>query len=892
MRRLWSSTKKMLFWTFFVSLFLLTTITVVLHVYEDEIKQYAIDAINEHLKKELQVQSIELSFFHDFPNASLEFKNVLIRDAFENQESNDTLLFAKKTFCTFNIWDIWNEDYKVKRIDINESKLNLKVNSKGEVNYDIFKDSEDTTETSFTFNLELLKVEKCRFNYSNLATGQYYGIDVGKALVRGDFTAEQFEIETESELYIRKLKSNSLTLVRNKPAHLDLMLDVDLTKNLYTFKKGDIQIGKMPFEVKGYVDTNEIDLSVQGKDIQLQDLANSLAAGTFPDAPRYEGTGILNFISEIKGPISSVNMPSVTAEFDLENGTLVNPSNMLKANDIDLKGTYQNKQDNRDEILSFSDFNLKLLDSYFKGNATIENFEQPFIKSIFDGDMNLETFHRFFRFPGVDKISGKMNVNLNLDIQFFDPEYRAEKFKISKSTGTLKLQNLTFKQIGEDLNYRDISGEVVVLNNDAAVKDFSIKTDLSDMMFNGALNNIMQYVSGFGDLGIVATVESKSLNLDEFIVDQNEIDETNPEKFELPQKIHLNLDFNATEILWDGHRFESSSGKLIMSNRKAELNNFKLNTLGGSVSGNLTLNNADHGNLIESKMHFNKVDVKTLFSEWKNFDQETITDKHISGKGSGDITLLLAFNPYFSIIEEKIYALCALEITDGKLDELETMRLITDYMRSNNALKLMLNKHIDQFEQKLMHLSFKTLSNTIEIKDRKIYIPKMIIESNALRVELFGWHDFDNNVEYHFSFRFRELKSVPEYTEFGKIEDDGLGIIIYLTMYGSIDEPQFALDKDERKNDIKESLAEENETLKSMLKTEFGLFKKDSTVQTHQQNNSKQVEFIFYDEEEDPVDTTATKTKNKERSGKFFNKLKEDSKKEKESEEVEFGEDL
>ena len=92
MRKFWKYLRKFLFWIFFVCLFLLTTVTVLLHIYEDDIKQFAIDEINDHLKTDLEVQSIELSLFHDFPRASLEFKNVLIRDAFEKQESSRATL--------------------------------------------------------------------------------------------------------------------------------------------------------------------------------------------------------------------------------------------------------------------------------------------------------------------------------------------------------------------------------------------------------------------------------------------------------------------------------------------------------------------------------------------------------------------------------------------------------------------------------------------------------------------------------------------------------------------------------------------------------------------------------------------------------------------------------
>ena len=77
-----------------------------------------------------------------------------------------------------------------------------------------------------------------------------------------------------------------------------------------------------------------------------------------------------------------------------------------------------------------------------------------------------------------------------------------------------------------------------------------------------------------------------------------------------------------------------------------------------------------------------------------------------------------------------------------------------------------------------------------------------------------------------------------------------------------------------------------------MLKTEFGLFQKDTTVKEMSTDNKKEVEFIYYDTdiEEEEGDTTKQKTKNKTRSSSFFDKLKEDA--EKDKEDVKYEDDL
>ncbi len=66
-----------------------------------------------------------------------------------------------------------------------------------------------------------------------------------------------------------------------------------------------------------------------------------------------------------------------------------------------------------------------------------------------------------------------------------------------------------------------------------------------------------------------------------------------------------------------------------------------------------------------------------------------------------------------------------------------------------------------------------------------------------------------------------------------------------------------------------------------MLKSEFGFFRKDSSVQQRPVDNKKEVDFIYYetdlDEEEKP--TEEKKKKNKDRSNTFWGKLKEEEKK-------------
>ncbi len=888
--------KKVLFWIFFVSLFLVTTITVVLHVYEDEINQYAIDELNDYLKTDVTVRHMEVSIFHSFPNASIEFENVFIADAFETVESNDTLLFAEKLYFHFNLWNVISGDYKVNRLSMHNGQVNLRTTSTGDVNYAILKENEDTVESendNFRFLIELMKLENIDFALLNQSTNQDYQLKIKNARIAGDFAATTYQLKAEGDMQIERIKSNSLTLISNKTASLNLGLDINTEQQSYRFNQGDLNVDEMKFNLTGAIDSSAIDLNLVGQNIEIAQLMKSVLSNDAETGKQYEGEGTFNFMGKIMGPISRVEMPSITADFSISNGSLVERKSQLKIYDIGIVGSYGNAFGGRTEQMNLKKIELKLLNSHLKGTAHIDDFAQPILSTKANGNLDLAAFHRFFGFQTVEEISGNVKLDIACSIRFFDPEYRKDKFEILSSNGNFTLSSVALKSSLSPLRFSNISGEVIVKEKDAAVKDFLIKTSKSDLLFNGALKNLLAYIDGSGSLGMIASLESDRLVLNEFIGTSNPVQETGPlTKFELPGNLNLNLELKLKNFDWDNHNFTDISGQFLLANKKVNVNQMRLKTLGGAVFGNLALTNGlDQGNIIEGVINFSGINVKKLFAEWDNFQQSTITDKHLSGIADGKIDLLLLFNPYFSLIEEQIFALSDIRIMNGELNNLETMKSVTDYMRSNNALKLMLNKHIDRFEEKLMQLKFSELKNQIEIKNRRINIPKMTIKSNALDVNLFGWHDFDDNIEYHFSFRFNQLKQKTEITEFGKVVDDGLGLIIYLTMSGTVDEPVFSLDSDERINDFKESLTLEKENMKSILKTEFGLFQKDSSVKQMTIDNKKEVDFIYYqtDLEEQAADSTLKKEKNKTRSSTFFDKLKEEA--EKDKQEIEYEDD-
>ena len=106
-----------------------------------------------------------------------------------------------------------------------------------------------------------------------------------------------------------------------------------------------------------------------------------------------------------------------------------------------------------------------------------------------------------------------------------------------------------------------------------------------------------------------------------------------------------------------------------------------------------------------------------------------------------------------------------------------------------------------------------------------------------------GIHDFDNMVDYKLQLLLSDMlgKKIKEQdTEFGQVEDDGLGKTkLFLTMKGPVDDPKFGYDKKAVAEKIKTEVKTEKQNLKNLLSAEFGS-RKNTPSQPQTQKKKKE----------------------------------------------------
>jgi hypothetical protein len=874
-------------WFFGTLLSLMLIITLLLFIFKDEICGYAVKELNKYLKTPVNVAEVDLTFWRTFPNLSIDFNHVFVKDALPNATNSDTLLYTDQIRLKFNPLDIWNEDYKVQSVEVKPGTLKFKVNEKGEVNYDILKETSDTSSSNLSFKLQNVYFENVRLSYENDATQQYYQTRLNTLEFNGDFSKETTTIAASSDLQIEDITSGMVNLISNKPASLNLNLNLNSKSGTVQIPTATILISNLPFQLKGLVDTSQMNFELHSKDIQLTDLANNFSFKEMDNINQFKGSGKVFFDLFIDGKLSHQEPTQVECKFGVEQGILTEPQKNVTLKNINCKGKYSNKEGTEKEFLELTDVKFTSVGGPFQGNLEVTEFQSPVIKGQAKGHLNLEILHALFHIPMVERLSGAARINSDFQAKVSYLSDQSSKLDINKCEGDVELQKVNLKLDADKRTFSDMSGMVYLRGDEAGITDGKLKLGKSDLAINGIFKNIFQYFSGNGNLN--ADIDLNSLNIDvEDLGTSSKQDKVEDgRQYVLPNDIEGNLNLKVGNLSYGQHGYNQISGKLNVKGRKLTFENLNLINAETKVNGSLIISeNTPEIFNISTYLTSDNIKFKQLFKEWNSFQQDVITSENISGTAAANLTFEAPFDYRKGIVSSMIKAKVYMKIKDGRLKNVEAFKSITNSLRSSTSVKAIIGQDkIGVFEKKLLDLKFETLENTFTIQNGKLEIPAMLVQSSAMDMTISGTHSFANIVDYKFGFNLRDITK-QEKNEYGTIIDDGSGIKMFMHMYGNIDNPTIVWDKQSKKEQLKQDIENEKATLKSILKSELGLFQKDSTVQVYKENK-QQKEIISIDFDGDEPEKIQNQEPQKDKKNKKLQKWKIEAESEK-KEEIKF----
>ncbi len=849
---------KRLFFTIVIAAVSIITISVTLvYVYEADVKALIIKELNKHLNAEVRIDpaNIDLTILRSFPDCALEFKDLTIMEA-TREKVKDTLLFTERLTLAFNIKDLFNKNYHIKKIELENGKADLNVDKKGNTNYIIWK--QDTTiksNDSLNFALEKITLKNIVLNYKNSKAKIKIETKVKQLDFKGKFNNDKYALSAAGSAFVTLFQVEKTKYLNDKNVKFDVELDVN--ENTYSIKKSETTLNSTQLLSNGNFVVRDslisLDINFNGKNLDISSTLSLLPEKFQNRMADYKSDG--EFYAKGELHYHQAKPLTLVADFGIKQATITyKPQNTTLSN-VNLQGSISLSK--KQSVLKLQNISANLNTNTFSGDMELNNFNDPYLKLNVAAKTKLEELIAFYPIDTIREISGSIDIKANLEGLISDLKNNTFSPDI-KASGAASLKNLKakFKQSTKDLNITE--GELKLTDRRLSVSDLKILKGTSDIVLDGEMPNFLGYLFDSNTpLIINANVTSDNIELEDLLFSSGK-SSSGSSSIAISNKLDLNVNISVKKLVFGKFTATDIKGNVLLKDQKIALKNVSLSAMEGAISLNAFADASGKNLKVSGDCDLEKLNIQKLFGELNNFGQSTLQDKQLKGFVTAHVSFTATWDETLHVNLSSINATSSLLIERGELIGFKPLENLAKYIDINE----------------LKHIKFSTLQSNIDIKNQVITIPKTSVKSNAVNLELWGTHRFDNMVDYHIQLLISELLS-KKHRENKNLEDE-LSLVendpenrrsVFIKMTGPIDNPTIKYDRKGAKEKIKEDIKQEKQNIKQILKEEFGLFKKDSIKLKEQEKANQNFKIQFG--EEKPKANNGLQPKKKEEDDDF-----------------------
>ncbi|MCQ0110282.1 AsmA family protein [Zhouia amylolytica] len=339
--------KKALFVLSGLVLFFLLGVSIVINfiITPDKLTPKILDIINSEFNTTTTIDRAELTYFSSFPNFALKLSNgtLFAKDSI----ANDTLLHFNTARLKLNLVGVLQKSKKaIKKIQIQEADINFSLDSMGVSNWSSLQklplktsDSSGVVDKLDALYIPQITIEKSHVNYYDHSSGLQGQIDNFNLEIDPSVRRTDIDIRLKSNNDKITVYHNSLGAFTIPEISLDSKLKFSPTDTLLQIKKADLSIKDINLRSEG-----NIELLPQKEKIRLA-LKTKLTTNSLKDLLAYvpeqylkkkglRTRGKILMDCEINGVLSQSELPDITTDIVLDNGSVSFAGYAGEVNDI------------------------------------------------------------------------------------------------------------------------------------------------------------------------------------------------------------------------------------------------------------------------------------------------------------------------------------------------------------------------------------------------------------------------------------------------------------------------------------------------------------------------------------------------------------------------------
>ena len=510
--------KKTAFIILGIIVFLFLALLILPLVFQKSIENKAKKEIDNNTNAQVSFDRVSLSVFKDFPNPTISLHDLNI--VCENEFAGDTLANIKEVAIEMSLKSLlFGDKPELKSAHFKNAKIDIEISKNGNANYDIFKPDTAKTTDSSTVNLSFdnIEITDGEFTYEDKLRNTYVKMEDIDHIGSGDFLKDIFDFSTITKIDKMTFHFNNIKYLIKKEIELDLIMEMNLKENKFSFKENRLRINHFQVGLEGFLTILEngydMDLKLATKETEFKNILSLIPGVYKKDFDKVKTDGEIAFEGQVKGKYTYLEdsldiLPNFHFELKIKDGMFKVDTLPTAVNNIQVDLVVDNKYG----ILDSTVFDLKKLHvdmgkHPIDGRIRVVGVKNYCIDSDIIADMELEELESMYPIKGL-KLKGKLDFELkakgkyaelndvikeipsfHLDMKLADGRVKFDTLAAIKDiqlhllcdneTGKLENTILNFKSINLDMGGNPVSGYAKVEGYKNYLIDADIKANLN-----------------------------------------------------------------------------------------------------------------------------------------------------------------------------------------------------------------------------------------------------------------------------------------------------------------------------------------------------------------------------------------------------------------------------
>lgn len=608
--------KKLFKILFVIIIFVIAALILIPIIFKDKIMSLVQDEINNNLNAKVEFADFNLSLIKSFPslNISLDDLSVVGVDNF----AGDTLIAFKEFAVDVNLMSaLSGSKIVVNAIDIDSPKVYARILSNGAANWDIVKETgetteeapTDTTETKFNLGLKKLEIKNATIFYDDQQGQILAGMKNLNYSLSGDFTQDKTTIENNLSIDAVTVMYEGIKYLNKVRFGVTADINADLKNMAFIISENLIKINALQIGANGTVkmpaDDIDIDMEYFAKKAEFREVLSLVPAIFLEGFEGLKTSGNFSLKGYVKGLMSDNSIPAFSLNLKVDNARFQYPDLPKSVEDInvDIKVVNPGGKGNENDI-NIAKFSMKMAENPVDMKMHIKTTNNDvLIKGNINGKVDLLTVKDIMPLEDTE-LKGQIATNLKLDGKMSSIE--KERYEEFNASGDFKMQNFYYKSADLPQGIT-INSQMKFSPKFLDLKSFKAKTPKSDFRLQGKITNYLGYA--FKDELLKGNFDFQSDNLDvnEFmpadeVPETTEEDDTAPiEAVKIPENIDFRLQSSLKKVTYDNFDINNLVGLIIVKNSRIDLSQLRMQMLGGELN---LKGSYDTKNINEPKVDF------------------------------------------------------------------------------------------------------------------------------------------------------------------------------------------------------------------------------------------------------------------------------------------------